>query len=556
MDHFDQKTIRGNIILRSMAGKFSFSQKEKKRREKIQNHKENCNTFVRIAIIYVTSETILETQRLINPNNVIFEMSSKKNQLRAYVEKHKIAEKLEDALNSCLDKLPEEPFSFLAAKLLELAPPPVVDHLHGRQILDSRGNPTVEVDVYCKINGEVKLMARSSAPSGASTGSSEALELRDKDEKTYLGKGVLKACKNVDEKISPVLEGKELKSLVLLDEIMCKTDGTELKTQLGGNSITACSFALATAGAKLLDQPLFMYLAENFYGKENMPSKFTLPVPMVNILNGGKHAGGKLKIQEFMIVPSKDIPFSQRLKNVTTVYHHLGKLLVKRYGVSAKNLGDEGGFAPLLDTADEALEAIEEAIKSAGFTVGTDIRLAMDAAASEFYDEKTQKYEIVEGEWVTTEELVDWWVALVERHPAICSIEDGLHETDYKGWISMQEKLGDKIMLVMDDVTTSNPRLIKQGIEEKWANSLLLKINQIGTIMEGFEAVRLIHNELQGNVIVSHRSGETTNSVIADLAVGVGAGYIKTGATARGERTCKYNRLLQIEEYLKSKEML
>ncbi|KAJ3427457.1 enolase [Anaeramoeba flamelloides] len=311
---------------------------------------------------------------------------------------------------------------------------------------------------------------------------------------------------------------------------MCKTDGTELKTKLGGNSITACSFALATAGAKLLDQPLFMYLAENFYGKENMPSKFTLPVPMVNILNGGKHAGGKLKIQEFMIL--------------------------KRYGVSAKNLGDEGGFAPLLDTADEALEAIEEAIKSAGFTVGTDIRLAMDAAASEFYDEKTQKYEIVEGEWVTTEELVDWWVALVERHPAICSIEDGLHETDYKGWISMQEKLGDKIMLVMDDVTTSNPRLIKQGIEEKWANSLLLKINQIGTIMEGFEAVRLIHNELQGNVIVSHRSGETTNSVIADLAVGVGAGYIKTGATARGERTCKYNRLLQIEEYLISKEML
>lgn len=335
---------------------------------------------------------------------------------------------------------------------------------------------------------------------------------------------------------------------------MIDADGTNLKEKLGGNSITAASFAIATAGAALAKEELFVYLARQF-GKLDKNKKFSLPLPMVNILNGGKHAGGKLKIQEFMIIPFGDKSFADALRKVATVYHHLGKILVKAKGKSSKNLGDEGGFAPSLDTPDEALTYIEDAIKSAGYEVGKDVKLALDCASSEFYDSEKKKYEITEGNWVTSDELVSFYEKLITDHPALCSIEDGFDEKDYDGWKAFTKKLGDKIMIVGDDLYTTNTNLIKQGLENKWANALLLKVNQIGTISEAMDAARMIF-EANQNVIVSHRSGETETTLISDLAVAIGAKFIKTGATARGERVAKYNRLLQIEEYLKEKKLL
>eukprot|EP00003_Mantamonas_plastica_P023159 TRINITY_DN409_c0_g1_i3.p1 TRINITY_DN409_c0_g1~~TRINITY_DN409_c0_g1_i3.p1 ORF type:complete len:403 (-),score=172.99 TRINITY_DN409_c0_g1_i3:18-1226(-) len=400
----------------------------------------------------------------------------------------------------------------------------------------------------------MQLVARGAAPSGASTGSNEALELREKDNKErYLGKGVLQAVENVSTKLSEALSGQSLDDLAALDKIICDTDGTELKTVLGGNAVTATSFAIAQAGANMAGVELFEYFATAFYGGE-APS-YSLPTPLVNILNGGKHAGGKLKIQEFMIVPKKGVLFKEALRMVATVYHHLGKLLVAEYGQSAKNLGDEGGFAPQLDTAEEALNIIETAIETAGFKVGEDMFMALDCAASEFYDGETGKYEINEGEFMTANEVVQFYVEMVDKHPALISIEDGLDEKDYEGWIELTKKLGDKIMLVGDDLYTTNTNLISQGIKESWCNALLLKVNQIGTISESMEAARLIYGS-SGQVLVSHRSGETTYTSIADLAVGIGAGYIKTGATARGERVGKYNRLLQIEELLLERGLL
>jgi len=276
---------------------------------------------------------------------------------------------------------------------------------------------------------------------------------------------------------------------------------------------------------------------------------------MCNIINGGKHAGGNLKLQEFMIVPRGDIPFSEGIRQATTVYHHLGKLLGAKYGVSAKNLGDEGGFAPALNNPQEAVEVIEEAIRSAGLEVGKDMFLAMDCAASEFYDEEKKQYELTPGQWLSADELVQYYVDLVKAHPAIISIEDGLAEQDYDAWVKLTAALGDQIMLVGDDLYTTNTRLITRGLEAKWANALLLKVNQIGSIAESMNAAKMLFDQGQ-KVIVSHRSGETTNSVISDLVVGIGAQLIKTGAPARGERVCKYNRLLQIEEYLVSQGKL
>jgi len=276
---------------------------------------------------------------------------------------------------------------------------------------------------------------------------------------------------------------------------------------------------------------------------------------MVNILNGGKHAGGKLKIQEFMIIPVGDKTFAEALRKSATVYHHLGKILVKAKGKSSKNLGDEGGFAPNLDTPDEALTYIEDAIKAAGYEVGKDVKLALDCASSEFYDSEKKLYEITEGNWISSEQLVSFYEKLIQDHPALCSIEDGFDEKDYEGWAAFTKKLGDKIMIVGDDLYTTNTNLIKLGLEHKWANALLLKVNQIGTITEAVEAAKMIFEAGQ-NVIVSHRSGETETTLISDLAVAIGAKYIKTGATARGERIAKYNRLLQIEEYLREHKLL
>jgi len=480
---------------------------------------------------------------------------SLKEETEAYFKSTHINEYIEEAMNEILKTKPEDVFGELSRLLKKHALKPTIDHLVGREVLDSRGNPTVEVDVYANYLGHVQLAASSSAPSGASTGSGEARELRDKDPKRYGGKGTLTASSNVTEKISPALKGMGLEDLKALDKKICDTDGTELKENLGGNACTATSFALAESAAKLNEEPLFLYLARQYYGAENVPKKFSLPSPFFNILNGGKHAGGHLKLQEFMVNPRKDVPFPDQLRMVAEVYQKLGSLLVKKYGVSAKNLGDEGGFAPCLDTPREALQIIEEAVKEAGYEPGKDIFFGLDAASSEFYDAEKKQYEVEVGKFLNGDEMIKYWEDLIKDHPAIVSIEDGLDEKDYEHWVKLNEALGDKIQLVGDDLYTTNPKTIKKGLEGKWCNALLLKVNQIGTISEGMEAAKLILDAKQ-RVMVSHRSGETCNSVIADLAVAIGAQSIKTGSTARGERIQKYTRLLQIYEYLKEHDML
>jgi enolase len=341
--------------------------------------------------------------------------------------------------------------------------------------------------------------------------------------------------------------------LKALDAIIQATDGTELKEKVGGNACTATSFALAEAGAAVAGEELFLYLAKQYHGE--VPKQFKLPTPFFNILNGGKHAGGNLKLQEFMVAPREDVPFPEQLRMVSEVYQKLGGILAQEFGVSAKNLGDEGGFAPLLNTPEEAITVVEKAIRAAGYEPATDIRLGLDAAASEFYNEDDQLYEVEVGVKKTGEEMIAYWKEMVERHPALISIEDGLHEKDYENWIKLNQQLGDKIQLVGDDLYTTNPKTIALGLAGKWANALLLKVNQIGTITEAIQAAKLILDAGQ-KVMVSHRSGETTNSVIADLAVAIGAQSIKTGSTARGERIQKYTRLLQIYEYLKENNLL
>jgi enolase len=413
--------------------------------------------------------------------------------------------------------------------------------LNGRQILDSRGNPTLEVDVL--LNNEI--ISRESAPSGASTGSNEARELRDKDDK-YLGKGVQKSVLNVKKFNSSLyLDIEFIQNQIKFDKELCRYDGTTLKENLGGNTTTAISFAIASASAKINKKELFIHFKETF----NTCKIYRLPTPMVNILNGGKHAGGKLKIQEFMIMPKDNISFKDKLHNVTLVYHNLGKILVERYGISSKNLGDEGGYAPQLDSPDDALNVIEEAILKSGFQPGEDIFLALDCASSEYYDKDKKKYEVEQGLYLTNTELVEYYNKLIERHPSMKSIEDPFDEYDYEGWKQFTEKMGNRIMIVGDDLFTTNIETVRKGISGKWANSLLLKVNQIGTITEAIESAKLIFDNNM-DVIVSHRSGETTSTLISDLSVGIGAKYIKTGAPARGERVAKYNRLLQIEDYL------
>jgi len=434
---------------------------------------------------------------------------------------------------------------------------PVVTKVKGREILDSRGNPTVEVDIYANHWGaDNALVARAGAPSGASTGSNEAMELRDGDKSRYLGKGVLKAVEHVNNEIQQALKGKPVDDLKGNDQALIEEDGTRLKTKLGGNAITATSFAVAEAGAFVTQVELFLHLAKFFYGPDQLPQSFHLPRPLVNIINGGKHAGGELQIQEFMIIPKAGNTFKQNLQIITEVYHHLGKILVSKYGVSAKNLGDEGGYAPSLNVPDEALTLIEEAIKSAGYGVGKDVFLALDCAASEFF--KDGNYEIEKGKFLGADETVEYYLKLKRDHPALISIEDPLDEKDYSAWQKLTAKFTQEFpgtMIVGDDLYTTNTDLIQKGVAEKWANTLLLKVNQIGTISEAMDAARMIFND-KGQVIVSHRSGETPNTLISDLAVAIGAGFIKTGATARGERVAKYNRLLAIEEYLQENGLL
>jgi len=408
--------------------------------------------------------------------------------------------------------------------------------LKAREVLDSRGNPTVEVEVTL----ESGVTARALVPSGASTGEKEALELRDKDTKRYFGKGVLKAVKNVNEVIAPALIGLESTDQANIDKLMIELDGTENKSNLGANAILGVSMAVCRASALELGLPLFRYI-----GGTNAKE---LPVPMMNILNGGVHADNNVDLQEFMIMPVGGETFSESLRMGVEVYHALKKVL-QRMGHST-NVGDEGGFAPNLSSNEEAIQVILKAIEEAGYTPGEDVLIALDAASSEFY-KGDGVYELSgEGKTFDREGLVDFYRELVEKYPII-SIEDGMAEDDYEGWKLLTAALGDRVQLVGDDVFVTNTELLRVGIKEGFANSILIKLNQIGTVTETLEAIEMA-KRANYTTVISHRSGETEDTFIADLAVAVNSGQIKTGAPARSERNAKYNQLLRIEELLGS----
>lgn len=415
-----------------------------------------------------------------------------------------------------------------------------IKHIHARQILDSRGNPTIEVDVVTD-SGK---MGRASVPSGASTGSREALELRDNDKTHYMGKGVLKAVKNVNEIIAPKLIGQSVFEQRKIDQIMIDLDGTENKDKLGANAILGVSMAVCRAGALEKNKPLYRYLFEDLK-VPNPVGKMRLPAPLMNIINGGAHASNNLDIQEFMIVPHMKKPFSENLRAGVEVFHHLKKVLTGK-GYST-NVGDEGGFAPDLKSHDEAIECIMTAIKDAGYTPGVDISLSLDCAASEFY--KDGKY-TMQGKSYSSEEMVPYYEHMMKMAP-IYSIEDGFDESDQKGFINFQAKLGDKVTNVGDDLFVTNAKILKRGIENKEANAILVKVNQIGSLSETFDTLKLAFDN-GFKAIISHRSGETADSFIADLAVASGSGHIKTGSASRSDRTEKYNQLLRIEEELGS----
>lgn len=406
-----------------------------------------------------------------------------------------------------------------------------------REILDSRGNPTVEVEVV--VNDE--FVGRAAVPSGASTGIFEAVELRDGDKKRYMGKGVLKAVENVNEVIAPEIIGMNALNQVEIDKLMIELDGTENKSKLGANAILGVSLAVAKAAANALGLPLYQYIG-------GVNAKY-LPVPMMNILNGGKHADNSVDLQEFMIMPVGAKSFSEALRMCAETFHHLRNVLKARgYNTT---VGDEGGFAPNLKSNEEPLEVIVEAIEKAGYTPGKDIAIALDPATSELYNEEDGKYHFErEGKVRTKEEMVEFWVKLVEKYP-IVSIEDGVAEEDWEGWKMLTEALGKKIQLVGDDLFVTNTKRLAKGIELGVANSILIKLNQIGTLTETLEAIEMA-NRAGYTAVVSHRSGETEDTTIADLVVAVNAGQIKTGAPSRTDRVAKYNQLLRIEEELGS----
>lgn len=409
-----------------------------------------------------------------------------------------------------------------------------IEDIMAREVLDSRGNPTIEVDVYLEDGS----MGRSMVPSGASTGAFEAVELRDGDDSRYMGKGVLKAVENVDY-MAEHLVGMDALDQVALDEAMIAIDGTPNKGKMGANAILGISMANAYAAAESLGLPLFRYLG-GVNGK-------TLPTPMMNILNGGEHADNNVDIQEFMIMPVGAKSFSEALRMGSEIFHNLKKVLQKKGLVTS--VGDEGGFAPNLESNEEALEAIIEGIQAAGYRPGDDVRLAMDVAASEMYNKESGKYILKgEGKELTTEEMIDFYEHLITKYPII-SIEDGLDEEDWEGWKIMTERLGKKIQLVGDDLFVTNTERLKKGIDLGVANSILIKVNQIGTLTETLDAIEMA-KRAGYTAIVSHRSGETEDVTIADLVVAMNAGQIKTGAPSRTDRVAKYNQLLRIEEYL------
>jgi enolase len=408
--------------------------------------------------------------------------------------------------------------------------------IQAREILDSRGNPTVEVDVILA-GGAI---GRAAVPSGASTGEHEALELRDGDKKRYLGKGVLKALKNVREKILPVLRGVDALDQLTVDRTMLDLDGTDTKSRLGANAVLAVSLATAKAAAEAIGIPLFKYLGG--------PNAKVLPVPMANVINGGAHSDAPIDFQEFMIVPKGFDTFSKGLQAITETFHSL-KAVLKKQGLSTA-VGDEGGFAPKLDSAEAAIEAILQAIKDAGYTAGKQVFLALDVAASEFYDKTSGQYVFKKstGRKLTGEELVDFYARLIRKYPII-SLEDGCAENDWKSWKLLTDKLGDQIQLVGDDLFVTNVKFLRKGIEQAIANSILVKVNQIGSLTETLDAVELAQ-ENNYTVVISHRSGETEDATIADIAVATNAGQIKTGSLSRTDRVAKYNQLLRIEQLL------
>lgn len=415
----------------------------------------------------------------------------------------------------------------------------IVD-IKGREVLDSRGNPTVEADVLLD-NG---IIGSACAPSGASTGSREALELRDGDKSRYLGKGVLKAVANINGPIRDLLLGKDPVDQKALDHAMIKLDGTENKGSLGANAILAVSLAAAKAAAQDQDLPLYAHIA-NLNGT---PGVYSMPVPMMNIINGGEHADNNVDIQEFMVQPVGAKTFSEGLRMGTEIFHHL-KAVLKARGLSTA-VGDEGGFAPNLASNEDALKVISEAVANAGYKLGTDVTLALDCAASEFYEDG--KYNLSgEGHVFTSEGFADYLKGLTERYPII-SVEDGLDESDWAGWKILTDKIGEKIQLVGDDLFVTNTKILKEGIDKKIANSILIKFNQIGTLTETLEAIQMA-KAAGYTAVISHRSGETEDSTIADLAVGTSAGQIKTGSLCRSDRVSKYNQLLRIEEQLGAK---
>ncbi len=413
-----------------------------------------------------------------------------------------------------------------------------ISEIFARQILDSRGNPTVEVDVIT----DEGALGRAAVPSGASTGIHEAAELRDNDKKKYMGKGVLNAVKNVNDKIAPILLGNDVADQTGIDEMMIALDGTPNKSKLGANAILAVSMAIAKAAAEEASLPLYRYV-----GGTNAK---TLPMPMMNILNGGAHADNKIDFQEFMIMPIGAPSFSEGLRWGVEIFHTL-KTVLKKKGFST-NVGDEGGFAPNIQSNEEAIDTVMEAIHASGYKAGSQIVVAMDAANSELWNAKKKKYVFhkSDGKELSSDQLVKFWEKWVKQYP-IVSIEDGMAEDDWNGWAALTQAVGDKCQLVGDDLFVTNVTRLQQGIDKSIANALLVKVNQIGTITETINAVTLAQHSGY-NTIMSHRSGETEDNTIADLAVALNCGQIKTGSASRSDRMAKYNQLIRIEELLGS----
>ena len=412
----------------------------------------------------------------------------------------------------------------------------LIASVHARQILDSRGNPTVEVDVIT----ESGFFGRAAVPSGASTGKHEAVELRDGDKAVYVGKGVLKAVENVNKIIAPKLLGVPATEQALVDKMLIEIDGTSNKAKLGANATLAVSMAVAKAAAQASNLNLYRYL-----GGVNA---ITLPVPLMNILNGGVHADNKIDFQEFMIVPTGASTFSEGLRWGVEIFHQL-KNVLKKKGYST-NVGDEGGFAPDIQSNEEAIETVLQAIEAAGYKAGSQINIAMDAASTEMYDEKTKSYKFYKssGKVISSDEMVAYWTEWVNKYPII-SIEDGMAEDDWDGWKKLTDAIGDRCQLVGDDLFVTNVVRLQEGIDKGIANSILVKVNQIGTVTETINAVRLAQTSGYTS-IMSHRSGETEDTTIADLAVALNCGQIKTGSASRTDRLAKYNQLIRIEEEL------